>query len=222
MSIQFTNSFIEEFWKRVEKTDSCWLWTGGTTKAGYGQFRTIYAHRTSWELNNGPIPVGMEVCHDCPGGDNPACVNPDHLFLGTHAENLQDMRDKKRHARGETHGFARLTDSLVTAIRTRFFAGEKQQSLADLFDVKVMAISNIVNRKTWKHLPLIAGEGPVKRGVHHLGANNANSVMTPDTVRELRALREAGLSLNALARKFQIAKRTVHHIVHRRTWAHVE
>ncbi len=94
------------FWKKVNKTETCWLWTGAQmgkgweTKAGYGLIRvdapargTIPAHRASWEIHNGPIPAGQLVLHKC---DVHPCVNPAHLFLGTHTDNTQDMLAKKR------------------------------------------------------------------------------------------------------------------------------
>lgn len=85
------------FWKHVRKTESCWIWTGGTI-TGYGQFhptdtRVMKAHRFSWELHYGPIPAGLWVLHRC---DTPPCVRPDHLFLGTHADNMADARAKGR------------------------------------------------------------------------------------------------------------------------------
>lgn len=104
-SILVTSAFIESFTKRVQKTEGCWLWTGPqrkpTGKGGwgaYGLFRpkrriNYYAHRFSWRINYGPIPDGMFVCHKC---DNPTCVRPDHLFLGTHKDNMGDAKRKGR------------------------------------------------------------------------------------------------------------------------------
>lgn len=86
------------FWRQVQKTDTCWLWTGARSGAGYGQIGIndvrIFTHRFSWELHHGPIPAGLFVCHHC---DNPPCVRPDHLFLGTPQDNMVDKIRKGRH-----------------------------------------------------------------------------------------------------------------------------
>lgn len=90
----------QRFWTKVNKTATCWLWTAATIR-GYGQIagivsgkpRPVYAHRVSWELSKGAIPVGLEVLHHC---DVPLCVRPDHLFLGTQQQNLTDAREKGR------------------------------------------------------------------------------------------------------------------------------
>lgn len=88
----------DRFWQKVRKSDGCWEWTARVSPEGYGEFwddRNVRAHRFSWSLVNGPIPDGLMVCHRC---DNPRCVRPDHLFLGTNRENIRDMMAKGRHS----------------------------------------------------------------------------------------------------------------------------
>ncbi len=107
------------------------------------------AHRLSWELHFGPIAEDMFVCHHC---DNPACVRPDHLFLGTPRENSLDAAGKGRMACGERVGSATLTEQQVIEIRRRAKI-ERQSVLAREFGVTQTAIMFIVNRRTWKHVP---------------------------------------------------------------------
>lgn len=147
-------------WRHVDKSGQCWLWTGAPFANGYGGFRlggragrTAYAHRLAWELTNGPIPDGVEVCHSC---DVRACVNPAHLFLGTHAENMRDMADKGRsntpNANGEAHPRARLNATDVAAIRARYAAGGVlQRELATEYGVAQVHISRVVRGLSWSH-----------------------------------------------------------------------
>jgi hypothetical protein len=117
---------------------------------------TVLAHRYSWNLHNGPIPDGLEVLHKC---DNPSCVRPSHLFLGTQRENVYDMIKKGRQAtgskvsvQGEKHGRSILTADNVLAIRELVASGNSQTSVARLFGVSRFAVSTIVLRKRWAHL----------------------------------------------------------------------
>lgn len=141
----------ERFWSQVAKGEGCWEWQGaGAAGGGYGRItvdgRHQLAHRLSWTMANGPIPAGMFVCHKC---DNPPCVRPDHLFLGTNAENTQDAVSKGRMHLGELHGMARLTEAQVVEIRRQRAAGVKGSVLADRYGVNRNTIYHIKKRRTW-------------------------------------------------------------------------
>jgi hypothetical protein len=107
------------------------------------------AYRVAWELTRGPIPTGMYVCHHC---DVPLCVNPDHLFVGTHADNTADMMTKNRQAKGVRQGSAKLTDDAVREIRACWLTMASQPELAREFGVTQAVIWAIVNRRTWRHV----------------------------------------------------------------------
>ena len=142
----------ERFWSKVEKTGGCWEWTGGRIH-GYGAFavkrKPIRAHRYSYELHNGKVPKSLLVCHTC---DVPSCVNPEHLFVGTHADNSADMVSKERqaHQRGELHPSSKLTDEDVLEIRSA--AGFYQRELAKKYGISRSHISMILHRKRWAHI----------------------------------------------------------------------
>lgn len=153
-------SVESRFWEYVVRTGDCWLWTGCKTSFGYGAIRqggrngeTLRTHRVSWELRNGPIPPGMIVLHKC---DIPACVNPDHLRLGSHADNVKDKIAKGRarfgHLPGEKHGSAKLTDALVRLARAFIADGISQISIAKSFGVSTATLNAAILGKTWKHV----------------------------------------------------------------------
>ncbi len=139
----------ETFWAKVQKTDGCWLWTAGTNKHGYGKYLQTSAHRASWEIHFGAIPSNLCVLHRC---DNPPCVRPEHLFLGTDADNMTDRLAKGRYDRGEDHPMALLTERCVKEIRSLYSSGAHTlMSLAIQYGVAQSTIHAVVKRKVWKH-----------------------------------------------------------------------
>ena len=139
------------FAKKYTVTESgCWIWHGGSNERGYGRVRYHYkqipAHRLAYILYRGPVADGVIVCHKC---DTPACVNPDHLFLGTLQDNSRDMVAKGRHRgpRGVRHHEAKLTPDAVREIRTGALTGREY---AEKFGVCEASISQVVHRMTWK------------------------------------------------------------------------
>lgn len=156
-----SNSSTTEEWflKRVEKSEDCWLWTGSRNSKGYGKFenkgRNWMAHRWSYEHYTGPIPSGLFVLHRC---DVKNCVNPEHLFVGTHRANMADMTAKGRQARGERMGSAKLTDDLVREIGA---SSDPVEVLCDRYGVTEMAMRAVVNGESWKHVRPMGDEEPV-------------------------------------------------------------
>ncbi len=146
-----------KFWQKVNKTPECWEWTAGKSAAGYGRFvvnsKQEYTHRISWDLHNDIKSKGFEVCHTC---DNPGCVNPEHLFLGTHLDNVNDMLKKGRgklppRKPGSSNGFSKLTEPQVLEIR-RLASFMSQTEISRLFGVTNQSIHGIVHRNSWKHI----------------------------------------------------------------------
>ena len=139
----------QRFWSKVDKSGDCWIWKA-STNGGYGQFRSngkiVRAHRYAYEEKFGPISDGLFVCHSC---DNPLCVNPNHLFLGTDHDNKSDMYEKKRNVFGDSHPNKKLNKEIVLAIRSYASVGMPQRLIAKKFNTQRSQVSLIVNRKRW-------------------------------------------------------------------------
>ncbi len=150
-------SLAERFWFKVNvgNPTECWKWLAYCDPCGYGKFYVPqqrgmgYASRVAYELTNGPIPKGLYVLHRC---DNPPCVNPSHLFLGSKKDNTQDMVRKQRGLVGVKNGQAKLTAAQVTRIRARVAEGARRRDIADEHNVSLTTIDHIVWRETWKHI----------------------------------------------------------------------
>lgn len=146
----------DRFWEKVDKKGEfeCSNWTAALGTAGYGHFRLDgrcqTASRVSYLLAYGEIPDGLHVCHTC---DNPACVNPGHLWLGTNDDNNRDKMDKGRQAKGEAAGRAVLTESDVIALRDAVRAGATINQAVRKFGFPHCTVYSAVYGVTWKHVP---------------------------------------------------------------------
>ncbi len=210
----------ERFSRQMKMTeDGCWTWAAGMDKDGYGRFRGEYdgqkytfAHRYSWALHNKKnVPKGMLVCHSC---DNPRCVNPDHLFVGTEADNMADMVSKNRQhiPFGVVNHRAVITEE--QALRILADPRPYTQIAAD-FGVAASTIGSIKAKKSWAHLDAPAIKNPIAR------ANNRKGKGTKLTAGDVIAIRASDESGVALAAKYGVSKGLICNILKRRTWAHV-
>ena len=165
--IEWTDEIKKRFWKKINKTKDCWIWKEGCFINGYGQFRVgtkkMKAHRVVFMMINGEIPKNKIICHKC---DNPKCVNPQHLFLGTHKDNALDSKNKGRRAfglrhgtytkphtrcKGEKNGSAKLTKENVIAIRLQH-KNTSVDVLSKNFKISKSQIRNIINYRAWRHI----------------------------------------------------------------------
>lgn len=147
------------FWERTTKTEpGCWEWQGWQAGKGYGMInylgKKVYAHRLAWTLFWGPIPNDLHVLHRC---DNPLCINPHHLFLGTNLDNIKDCIAKGRKVTGDVTGEknprAILTAQDVRRIRFLYHRGWKHQQIASIFCAPICAVRKAALRQSWKHIP---------------------------------------------------------------------
>jgi len=139
----------------VKDVSGCWLWTASVAGRGYGQIKLpgqrkqIYAHRLSYLIHKGEDPGNKQVCHTC---DNPRCVNPEHLFIGTSQDNHDDMKNKERHTFGEKSGTAKLEENDVVQIKGMLKLGITQVKIAKMFGVSQIQISRINTGRQWQHI----------------------------------------------------------------------
>lgn len=214
------------FWDKVRKGDGCWLWTAYRDKDGYGMFwwngRNCMAHRISYQIASGVDPGEQCVCHHC---DNPSCVNPQHLFLGTATENNEDRDKKGRQCRGVYHArqAAKLSEAQVIEIRRKASSGEYTTTqLAADYGVSRPAVSLLVRGVYWPHLPGSIPNYYETIGRKHLEGNtNARRKLTESDVVKVRSMRSEGKTFKAIAAHFLVSAQAVHNVVTGKTWSHV-
>jgi transposase len=210
---------IDNFWDHVTVTESgCWEWAKGCFFDGYGRIwiagKNRKAHRVAWGMTYGEIPARMCVLHRC---DNPPCINPHHLFLGTQADNMSDCSAKGRQPdrRGERGPGAVLKWPAVREIRKLCAeGGESYSQIGARFSVGVATIHSIATHKSWRE----EGGTPLARGPRH-GEKHHNTKLTSDAVSNIRALRNFGLqSLSTIAEKYGVRQSTVSRIANGKLW----
>lgn len=206
----------DRFWKRVVKSDGCWLWTGNRAVGGYGVILPgggtrglALAHRVSWEIHFGPIPDGMHVLHKC---DNPPCVNPAHLFLGTQRDNNTDKVRKGRQAKAETSGsrlhpekVARGEASGARRHPERLARGERHGSKTHPERI----------RRGSQHPYRLRPELPRR------GEQNNFAKLAAKDVLAIRQRAADGETRKAMAAEYGVDYRTIDRIVSRQTWRHI-
>lgn len=151
---------LKERFERAYKVEAsgCWIWKQAISRNGYGRiglnYKNLYAHRVSYELNIGAIPNKLSVLHKC---DNRKCVNPEHLFLGTQKDNIQDMIKKQRGCNGEKQGNSKLTAADVKCIRESYWVSSNKRNsnlkeLSEKFGISKPHICALIKGIRWKHL----------------------------------------------------------------------
>ena len=226
----------ERFWARIPRvqSDKCWEWKGarfdppwdygmianGTLPSG--KPKMVGAHRISWELHNGPIPGGMRVCHTC---DNPPCVNPAHLFLGTAKDNTQDMVKKGRcnPAVGERGGFAKLTWEGVRELRRRYATEHISHTrLARELGLAQGTVSAILRGEAWQEEGMLLVDTREKARVDTLrGSGIASARLKESDIPTIRELAANGEPQRAIAARFGVAQSQIGKVIRRETWRHV-
>lgn len=213
------NSVADAFEARYvpEAITGCWLWRGavlGSGKHTYGELRKARAHRVSWELHCGPIPDGMEVCHRC---DTPLCVNPGHLFVGTHYENMQDRNRKGRTTIGRQYSSTLLSEEAVREIRA---SADNHRALAARYGVNYRTISQVRKRQIWQHVDGERSDNP-EANLSHKGSTHPLAKLTESDIPVIRARLRNGDRRIDVARDYQVSPQLIGAIKAARIWGHV-
>lgn len=217
----------EAFWARVTKSEGCWLWSGAVQGEKYGHLHVpgrpsgvnALAHRVAWTLARGPIPDGFNVLHSC---DTPLCVRPDHLFLGSQADNIADMirkgRQSMRHPRhGADNNNSTLTLEGFAKAKELRASGTTVAVIATQLGVTAPFMSNVLNGKTWHSGYSGKGSACTLRGTKVRG-----SKLTEETVLAARRRYAAGgVTVQALADEYGVDQGVMSCALTGRTWKHV-
>jgi hypothetical protein len=218
------------FWNKVDKTgeNSCWNWCGSSNNKGYGMHyvrgrkphRKWLAHRISYEAHKGTIPDGMLVLHSC---DNPRCVNPEHLRVGTHKENVADMDERNRRVpprlSGELNHNTKLTGPQVIQMRLDYLAGKKKGDIAKENGMTIDSVGDVLLGRSWAHLLGNGGPSLDELKAYAKTSQKSNSVITQEIADKIRERLLSGEMGKDLASEYGISGAAVSDIKHGRSWA---
>lgn len=221
---------LKRFWNYVlvpAKLTECWEWIGPKNEHGYGIFyynsKRVKAHRFSYKCYNGEFDYTLFVCHKC---DNPSCINPSHLFLGTQFDNMNDMKNKGRSPRGEKSGTSKLTELDVKQILTdiTLYKYKTILEITNEYDVKSAQIIRILNSKNWVHITKDFNIKYIKnilKSKQNTGENNPNSKLTEDNVRDIRKRLQNGETGSSIAKLYSVGKGSISEIKNFKRWTNV-
>lgn len=205
----------DRFWEKVDiRTESeCWEWIASKRSGGYGQFsicgKGFKSNRVAYRIAYGPFDESLFVLHKC---DNRGCVNPAHLFLGTHKENMSDMVKKKRAASGENHGRATLSEKDVVDIVELYNSGQHtHNSIAAIYDVDAPAIYKILNGRTWSR---VTGINPSKNGW-------VKKLSEEDVFEIINMYQTKNYTQKQISDFFCVGKTAIGNILTGKSWSHV-
>jgi hypothetical protein len=212
----------EQFFRSTVRNveNGCLEWQGKVHHSGYGQVfvdrKLWWAHRYSWTLKNGYIPNGLLVCHKC---DNKVCVDVEHLFLGTHQDNVQDMLSKNRHnpVKGESMSGAKLTDEIVKSCRKEHFKDLSSiNSLSKKYNVSHATMLKAVYCETWSHIKTEWDGLP--RQLEHKRNRNCNAKLSDAQINEIRSKYTSNDNFTHIARIYNVTDVTIRNILLVKTW----
>lgn len=211
---------VERLLSRIKvNSEGCFEWQGPRHRQGYGLVfangKKSFAHRDSFQAFRREIPSGMCVCHRC---DNPCCINPAHLFLGTHADNMKDMARKKRSTAGEKSHSAKVSASDVLEMTRLYKSGVDQGKLAQRYGIARCTVSEIVRGTKWRGIIReVASEGRAA----YRGSRHPNAKLNEGKVREVRKMHKSGVETKSIAKAMGVCEGTIHAVLTGTTWSHV-
>lgn len=223
-----SNALIKKIWDNTLVTNDCWIWQGSKNPAGYGNMwtgeRYDRPHRIVWcYANNSWIANGQQVCHHC---DNPSCVNPDHLFIGTSKDNHQDMIAKGRQNRpdhvGINHPRTFFTEDDIHNIRLALSKGTRPVELARKYGLSISTVQSIKTQNNWSHITYQDELQAKIDSVKYNGHNSSQSTLTNEAARRIKLALKSGVCARMLAKYNEVSVHVISMINTGRTWRHVQ